>query len=179
MNFSCERALLLPAINTAGRAVSPKSSIAPLEGILLETAGEKLSLTGYNLETGIRTTVEAQVREQGSLVVSARLFGSIVSDLPDDMIQCSTDGVKLNIKCGPSSFTITGIDPAEFPELPEVGDGNGFFIAQDKLKSMISQTIFAVSDNESRPVHTGALFEVESGELTVVAAFEEKSEFHE
>lgn len=169
MNFSCERALLLPAINTAGRAVSPKSSIAPLEGILLEASGNKLSLTGYNLETGIRTTVESQVREEGSLVVSARLFGNIVNDLPDDMIQCSTDGVKLSIKCGPSSFNITGMDPEEFPELPEVGDGNGFFVAQDKLKSMISQTIFAVSDNESRPIHTGALFEVESGELTVVA----------
>lgn len=169
MNFSCEKALLNAAINTAGRAVSAKSSIPALEGILLEAAAGKITLTGYNLETGIRTTLEASVKEEGSLVVSARLFGDIVRNLPDDMVSISTEGVTINITCGMSDFHILGTDPREFPELPSVDDGNALFVAQGKLKSMISQTIFAVSDNESRPIHTGSLFEVEANMLTMVA----------
>lgn len=170
MYFSCEKSLLLSAINTAGRAVASKSSIAALEGILVE-AGEsgRLSLTGYNLETGIRTTVDAEVKEPGALVLSARLLGSIVNNLDDDVVVCRTDGLMLRLQCARSRYEVMGADPEEFPELPGVEDGNGLVIAQSKLKSMISQTIFAVSDNESRPIHTGALFEVAEEELTMVA----------
>ena len=169
MNFSCERALLLSAVNTAGRAVSAKSSIPALEGILLEAEGSLVNLTGYNLETGIRTTVEASIQEEGSLVVSARLLGDIIRNLPDDMVNLSTDGLTINIQCGPSKFHIMGTDTREFPSLPTVEDGNGFFVTQGRLKSMIAQTFFAISDNESRPIHTGSLFEIESGMLTVVS----------
>ena len=84
MKFSCEKALLQAAISTTSRAVSPKSSIPALEGILLE-AGNDLRLTGYNLETGIRTIVPADIREEGTLVLGARLFGEIVRKLPDDI----------------------------------------------------------------------------------------------
>jgi len=169
MIFSCEKALLNSAVNVAARAVSPKSSIPALEGILLEAGNGKITLTGYNLETGIRTTAEANVKEEGSLVLSARLFGDIVRSLPDDVVKVSTDGLTVNINCGLSDFHIMGTDPAEFPDLPSVDDGNALFIHQGKLKSMIAQTIFAVSDNESRPVHTGSLFEIENKMLTVVS----------
>ena len=169
MIFSCEKALLNSAINVAARAVSPKSSIPALEGILLEAENGKITLTGYNLETGIRTTAEANVKEEGSLVLSARLFGDIVRSLPDDMVKVSTNGLNVNITCGLSDFTIMGTDPAEFPDLPAVDDGNALFIHQGKLKSMIAQTIFAVSDNESRPIHTGSLFEIDNKMLTVVS----------
>ena len=169
MKFSCEKALLLSAINTAGRAVAAKSSIPALEGILAEADSHGLRLTGYNLETGITTLIEAEVVQEGSLVLSARLFGEIVRKLPDDVVSVSTDGNNVSIVCGPTSFDIVGSDPREFPELPEVDEGNTLSIAQEKLKSMISRVIFAVSDNESRPIHTGALFEVEGEELTMVA----------
>lgn len=169
MKFSCEKALLQAAINTAGRTVAAKSSIAALEGVLLEAEDGRLKLTGYNLETGIETTVEAQVAEEGSLVLSPRLFGDIVRNLPDDVVTCTAQGLNVNIKCGLSDYNILGIPADEFPELPCVDDGNGFFIPQGKLKSMIAQTIFAVSDNEARPIHTGSLFEVEGQELTVVS----------
>ena len=169
MKFSCEKALLLSAINTAGRAVAAKSSIPALEGILAEADSHGLRLTGYNLETGITTLIEAEVVQEGSLVLSARLFGEIVRKLPDDVVSVSTDGNNVSIVCGPTSFDIVGSDPREFPELPEVDEGNTLSISQEKLKSMISRAIFAVSDNESRPIHTGALFEVEGEELTMVA----------
>lgn len=168
MKFSCEKALLQAAISTTSRAVSPKSSIPALEGILLE-AGSDLRLTGYNLETGIRTIVPADIREEGTLVLGARLFGEIVRKLPDDIVTFQSENYMVNIKCGMSEFNILGTDPEEFPELPTVEYQNSLILPQSRLKAMISQTRFAVSDNESRPIHTGSLFEVDSNGLTIVS----------
>lgn len=168
MKFSCEKALLQAAISTTSRAVSPKSSIPALEGILLE-AGSDLHLTGYNLETGIRTIVPADIREEGTLVLGARLFGEIVRKLPDDIVTFQSENYMVNIKCGMSEFNILGTDPEEFPELPTVEYQNSLILPQSRLKAMISQTLFAVSDNESRPIHTGSLFEVDSEGLTIVS----------
>ena len=139
-----------------------------MEGILLE-AGEQLKLTGYNLETGIQATVPAEVKEGGSLVLSARLFGEIVRKMPDDVVVFSSNGYMVNIKCGMSEFNILGTDAEEFPELPSVEAQSHIYIGQATLRSMISQTLFAISDNESRPIHTGSLFEVENDQLTVVS----------
>ena len=168
MKFSCEKALLQAAISTTSRAVSPKSSIPALEGILLE-AGSDLRLTGYNLETGIRTIVPADIREEGTLVLGARLFGEIVRKLPDDIVTFQSENYMVNIKCGMSEFNILGTDPEEFPELPTVEYQNSLILPQSRLKAMISQTLFAVSDNETRPIHTGSLFEVDSNGLTIVS----------
>ena len=168
MKFSCEKALLQAAISTTSRAVSPKSSIPALEGILLE-AGNDLRLTSYNLETGIRTIVPADIREEGTLVLGARLFGEIVRKLPDDIVTFQSENYMVNIKCGMSEFNILGTDPEEFPELPTVEYQNSLILPQSRLKAMISQTLFAVSDNESRPIHTGSLFEVDSNGLTIVS----------
>ncbi|MCI8478714.1 MAG: DNA polymerase III subunit beta, partial [Oscillospiraceae bacterium] len=168
MKFSCEKAFLQAAISMTSRAVSPKSTIPALEGILLE-AKEQLQLTGYNLETGIRTTVPAEIQVNGTLVLSARLFGEIIRKLPDDIIFFSEENYMINIKCGMSEFNILGIAPEEFPDLPTVEQLNTFTIQQQKLKAMISQTLFAVSDNESRPIHTGSLFEIEENSLTIVS----------
>jgi len=139
-----------------------------MEGILIE-AGNQLRLTGYNLETGIQATVPAEIIDRGSLVLSARLFGEIVRKIPDDVVVLSSDGYMVNIKCGLSEFNILGTDPEEFPEIPTVDQQNSLSLPQSVLRSMISQTLFAVSDNESRPVHTGSLFDVEGSVLTVVS----------
>ncbi len=169
MKFSCEKALLQTAITTAGRAVSPKSSIAALEGILIQAKGDALTLTGYNLETGIQTTLSAEVSEGGSLVLPARLFGDIVRKFPDDVVVFHSEGNTVHLTCGLSKFHIMATDPREFPDLPAVDDNNGFHIPQSTLRAMIGQTIFAVATSESRPIHTGALFEAEGDSLTVVA----------
>ena len=168
MKFSCEKALLQTAVAIASRTVAPKSSIPALEGILIEAEGV-LRLTGYNLETGIRTVVPAEISSTGSLVLSARLFGEIVRKLPDDVVVFTAENYMVNIKCGMTEFNILGTDAEEFPELPVVDDLNSLTLQQETLRSMIDQTLFAVSDNESRPVHTGSLFEVEGEQLTVVS----------
>ena len=168
MKFTCEKALLQSAISISSRAVSPKSSITALEGILVN-ATDELRLTGYNLSTGIRTIVPAEVTEPGTLVLSAHLFGDIIRRLADDVVSVSTENNMVNIKCGLSEFNIVGSDPEEFPELPTVDQQNALTLPQPTLRSMIGQTLFAVSDNESRPVHTGSLFDVEGDSLTVVS----------
>mgnify|MGYP000078070688 CR=1 FL=1 len=168
MKFTCEKALLQSAISISSRAVSPKSSITALEGILVN-ATDELRLTGYNLSTGIRTIVPADVTEPGTLVLSAHLFGDIIRRLADDVVSVSTENNMVNIKCGLSEFNIVGSDPEEFPELPEVDQQNALTLPQPVLRSMISQALFAVSTNESRPVHTGSLFDVEGDSLTVVS----------
>ena len=170
MRFSCEKALLQAAINTASRAVSAKSSIPALEGLLLQ-AGTALTVSGYNMQTGIRTKVTADVTEEGELVVNARLFGDIIRRMGDDVVTFATDpkGATIRLTCGDASFDIAALDAADYPELPEVEDEFSFTIQQRVLREMISQTLFAVSTNEARPVHTGSLFEIDAQGLTVVS----------
>lgn len=168
MRFTCEKALLQTAITTTGRAVAVKTTIPALEGILIEARGS-LRLTGYNLETGIQASVPAQIDEEGTLVLSARLFGEIIRKLPDEPVSFSAQGLTVKIDCAMSHYTLQAIDPEEFPDLPEVKGENELVMTQSNLKSMIGQTIFAVSSQDIRPVHTGSLFEVEGDSLTVVS----------
>ncbi len=168
MKFSCEKAILQNAIATAARAVSPKSSIPALEGLLLE-AEKTLSITGYNLETGIRATVEAEISRPGALVLPARLFGDIIRKLPDDVVSFSAEKLQVNIRCGPASFNLIAMDADDFPLLPSVDYQHSFTVSERTLRAMISETLFAVSDNESRPIHTGSLFEVEPDTLTMIS----------
>lgn len=169
VKFSCEKAFLVPAVATASRTVASKSTIAALEGILLE-AGNGLRLTGYNLETGIRTEIPAEVTKPGAIVLSARLFGDIVRRLPDDFITVSADDKNMvTIECGMAKFEIIGLSADEYPEIPAVEDGSGISLPQKSLRTIISETLFAVSDSDLRPIHTGSLFETNGETLTVVS----------
>ena len=169
LRFSCEKALLQAAVSTASRAVAAKSSIPALEGILLEGT-TCLTLSGYNMQTGIRTAFEAEVHQEGRIVLNARLFGDIIRKMPDDIIVFSADEkYMVHLSCGDASFDILGLSAEDYPELPEVDDEFNVSIQQRTLKSMINQTSFAISTNESRPVHTGSLFEVDDQGLTVVS----------
>ena len=169
LRFSCEKALLQSAVATASRAVAAKSSIPALEGILLEGT-TCLTLSGYNMQTGIRTAFEAEIHQEGRIVLNARLFGEIIRKMPDDIIVFSADDkYMVHLTCGDASFDILGLSAEDYPELPEVDDEYSVSIQQRTLKAMINQTSFAVSTNESRPVHTGSLFEISDAGLTVVS----------
>ena len=169
IKFSCEKVLLQNAINVATRAVAPKSSIPALEGLLLHV-GEALTVSGYNMQTGIRTTVPAEVSGQGDIVLNARLFGDIIRRMSDDVVVFTADDkLTVHVSCGDADFDITGLSAADYPELPVVEDEYALSIQQKVLREMIDQTAFAVSTNEARPVHTGALFEVTDMGLNVVA----------
>lgn len=169
MKFSCEKYLLQSACGTASRAAASKSPIPALEGLLLQ-ASDRLTVTGYDLKKGIYTQLEAEVKEQGSVVVGARLFGEMIRRLPDGIVTISTDiNNNVNVKCGKSEFNFMGISPEDYPEMPVVDGVNNIALPQKILGSMINQTIFAVADNDMRPIYTGTLFDIEGDELTLVA----------
>ena len=169
MKFSCEKYLLQSACGIASRAAASKSPIPALEGLLLQ-ASDRLTVTGYDLKKGIYTQLEAEVKEQGSVVVGARLFGEMIRRLPDGIVTISTDiNNNVNVKCGKSEFNFMGISPEDYPEMPVVDGVNNIALPQKILGSMINQTIFAVADNDMRPIYTGTLFDIEGEELTMVA----------
>ena len=169
MKFSCEKVLLQNAITVASRAVAPKSSIPALEGLLLH-ADSELTVSGYDMKTGIRTRVSADVTEGGDIVLNARLFGDIIRRMPDDVETFTADDkMMVHLSCGDADFDILGLSAADYPDMPEVEDEYSVSIQQKVLRAMIEEVAFAVSTNESRPVHTGSLFEIDDTGLTMVS----------
>ena len=169
MKFSCEKVLLQSAIAVTSRAVAQKSSIPALEGLLLHV-DSGLTVSGYNMQTGIRTKVSADVVSGGDIVLNARLFGDIIRRMPDDVVTVSVDDRQtVHLSCGDANFDILGLSAADYPDLPEVEDEYAMSIQQKTLRAMIEEVAFAVSTNESRPVHTGALFEISDSGLPMVA----------
>lgn len=169
MKFTCEKYLLQSAVATSSRAAASKSPNPALEGLLLEAANG-VKITGYDLIKGIYTSFAADVAEAGSVIISAKLFDNIVRSLPDDIVTVTADdNNQIRIVCGNADFSIMGMYSDSYPELPSVEHKKAVSIPQCTMREMINQTIFAVSDNEARPVYTGALFEIEKEKLTVVA----------
>ena len=169
MRFTCEKSMLVTGLNITGRAVAQKSSLSVLEGILCR-AGVGLSLTGYNMETAITYQIDAEVADAGECILPARLFGDIIRRLPEGPVTVVVDeNFKVSIRSGYASFTISAENADDYPELPDVGTGRSIIIPQSALKNLISGTIFAVSENQGRPIHTGVKFEVEDDKISAIA----------
>ena len=169
MRFTCEKSMLVQGLNIAGRTVAQKSSLSVIEGILCK-AGLNLSLTGYNMETAITYDIEADVADPGQCILPAKLFGDIVRRLPEGPVTVVvSDDYKVSIRAGFASFTISAESADDYPELPDVNSGRPIQIPQNKLKELISGTIFAVSENQGRPIHTGVKFEVTNDTITAIA----------
>ena len=169
MRFTCEKSMLVTGLNITGRAVASKSALSSIEGILCQ-AGSGLCLTGYNMETAITFHIDADVSDAGECVLPARLFGDIIRRLPEGLVTVVVDeNYKVSIRSGYASFTISAENADDYPELPDVGDGRSIYIPQMALKELINGTIFAVSENQGRPIHTGVKFEVDGERVSAVA----------
>ena len=169
MRFTCEKSMLVQGLNIAGRTVAQKSSLSVIEGILCH-AGNDLSLTGYNMETAITYSVEADVADPGACILPAKLFGDIVRKLPEGPVTVVVDeNYKVSIRAGYASFTISAECAEDYPDLPDVNSGRPIKIPQNALKELISGTIFAVSENQGRPIHTGVKFEVTNDSISAIA----------
>ena len=169
MRFTCEKNQLVQGLNIAGRTVAQKSSLSVIEGILCQ-AGAGLSLTGYNMETAITYTIEADVSDPGQCILPAKLFGDIIRRLPEGPVTVVVDdNFKVSIRSGFASFTISAESAEDYPELPDVNTGKAIRIPQSALKELISGTIFAVSENQGRPIHTGVKFEVKGESVSSIA----------
>ena len=169
MRFTCEKNMLVQGLNIAGRTVAQKSSLSVIEGILCK-AGHDLSLTGYNMETAITYSVDADVADPGECILPAKLFGDIVRRLPEGPVTVVVDeNYKVSIRAGYASFTISAESADDYPDLPDVSSGRPIRIPQTKLKELITGTIFAVSENQGRPIHTGVKFEVRENFVNAIA----------
>lgn len=169
MKFTCSTKELSDACSNVMRAVSTKVTIPTIEGILMECGSDTLSLTGYDFEFGINTTLQASVVQPGAIVINAKVLSDIIKKLPDPKVTFDISGTSVLIISGAVQYNIMGIDADDYPELPSVSGGYPLFLNQSILQSMVAQTIFAVADNEySKPVHTGLKFELTLNQLRLI-----------
>ena len=169
MRFTCEKSFLVNGLNITGRTVAQKSTLSAIEGILCK-AGTDLTLTGYNMETAITYSIEAEIADPGQCILPAKLFGDIIRRLPEGPVTVVVDdNYKVSIRAGYASFTISAETAEDYPELPDVGTGRSTGIPQSAMKDLISGTIFAVSENQGRPIHMGVKFEIEDTTVSAIA----------
>ncbi|MDE6471073.1 MAG: DNA polymerase III subunit beta [Eubacterium sp.] len=169
MKFTCNTRELSEACSNVMRAVSTKVTIPTIEGILIECGSDTLSLTGYDFEFGINTTLQANVVEPGAIVINAKVISDIIRKLPDGNVTFDISGTSVSIISSAAQYNIMGIDADDYPELPSVSGGYPLFLNEAILQGMVSQTLFAVADNESsKPVHTGLKFELSLNQLRLV-----------
>ena len=170
MKIICDKTLLSAAIDGVSRAVTLRSTVPVLEGILLKAEGFNLTLTGYDMELGIVTTIEANVLEPGDIVLNAKLLSDMVRRMPAGQISISVaDNGKTTIQGGVAQFEIQSMPAADFPQLPNTGAEETLTIKTGTFREMVERTLYAVSQDEKRPAHTGELFEIAADKLTVVA----------
>ena len=169
MRFTCEKSMLVTGLNITGRTVAQKSALSAIEGILCK-AGHGLHLTGFNMETAITYTIDAEIADAGECILPAKLFGDIIRRLPEGPVTVVVDeNYKVSIRAGYASFTISAESAEDYPELPDVGSGRSINIPQTAMKELIGGTIFSVSENQGRPIHTGVKFEVEDDTISAIA----------
>ncbi len=170
MKISCLRTDLANAVSNVSRAVSSKATIPALEGVLIKAYGDKLNISGYNLEIGITTDIEATIQSEGEIVVSARLFLDIVRKLPEEIVMIETDDKMVTyITCGHVDYQIVGMSSVEYPDLPSFEQTDSLTVNSKILHDMIRQTVYAVSENMAKPIYTGSMFEIENNVFKIVA----------
>ncbi len=169
MRIQVDQKNLANRINIVQKGISSRTTLQILDGILLETVNGKLKLTATDLEIGIETYVNCNIIEEGSIVVSSRIFGDIIKKLPESTINIVVEENNINIKCEGSEFNILGNGANEYPELPTIINQTSFNMPKDLFKSAIRQTVFATTQDETRPILTGVLLEIVNGIGSFVA----------
>jgi len=171
MKVSVSQQQLAHGLSMVSRAVSPRSTLPVLGNVLLATDEGRLRLAATNLELGISCWIGAQVGEEGSITVPARLLSDLVNNLPSDTVHLNVNmsTFTLKVRCGTSSTEIKGIDAQEFPPMPASDPKEGIHMKVGDFKEMIQQVAFAASSDEARPVLQGVQTTVSSSAITLAA----------
>ncbi len=171
MKIIVNREQLSEAVANLQRAVTPRSSLPILEGILLSAETGKLTLMAYNMEISMKKEIAIQCEKEGDVVISAKILFEIIRKVKGDIIEIDVDDrLVCHIKCGASSFDIMGMDSVDFPEMPNVAEKDTLTISSELLRDMVRQTVFAAAQIEGpRPILTGINFEVDDNEIKLVA----------
>lgn len=170
MHIQCRQDILLNSINDVLKACSTKTTLPILECILLQSSDNKLTLVGNNIELGIESNMEAEVIEEGSIALEAKIFSEIIRKMSGEIIEISSDNnFMTNIVSGKSKFQIAGQSGKDFPALPSVEKRYSCTINQLTLKDVIRQTIFSVAQDETRPILTGEMLQIRDNKLNMVS----------
>ncbi len=151
--------------------VSSKVTLAAAEGILIQAkAPDQCVLTTYDLEKGVRVTVNAQVIEDGECIISANKFSQTVKAMEDgDIILTVDDRLTATILCGKSSHTMSALRASDFPEIPRLTSPNGFTVPQKTVKTMMSKCLYAMGVNDQRPVLNGLFVNIAGSHMDMVS----------
>ncbi len=178
MKLTIAREHLNEAVQHANRAISGRTTIPILTGIKIDATQKGLTLTGSDTDISIQSFIPLEkdnetiieLERTGSVVLSAKFFVEIVKKLPSRDVEIEVkENFQTIIRSGSSEIQLVGMDPEEYPLLPAIEENQVLTIPSDLLKSMIRQTVFAASTNESTPVLTGVLWNLEHGKLKFVA----------
>ncbi len=171
MKFICQQHLLSKALNTVCKAVTTRTTIPILKGILLEASSDNiLKLAASDLDLSIEKKISASVFEEGSIVVSSRLFTDIIRKLPNEDIEIELfENNNVRIKCHSSEFVIIGQPAEEFPNIGEIRHNDAVSIDKELFKEMIKKTSFSASIDEAKGVIVGVLIEMDKESLNMVA----------
>jgi DNA polymerase-3 subunit beta len=171
MKVTCPREELAQKLGVVGRAVSSRTSVNILTGIMLRAEPGRLSLAATDMEISLRVTLDAQVEEEGSVVIPGRLLVDIVRLLPAGEVTLehrAEEGIA-HLVCGPASYGLHTYSPDDFPRLPEIAPDESFSIDRSALLDTIMKVSRSASRDESRPVLTGVLVRFEAGKLIMAA----------
>lgn len=171
MKFKCNQSVLTKALNIVSKAVTSRTTIPILKGILLEVSEEGvLKMSSSDLDITIENTIEVEEAEPGSIVVQSKLFGDIIRKLPNADVTISSENSNVIIRCMNSQFSIIGLSADEFPSIKNMEEKDGKIVFNKQiLKDMIRKTSFAASVDESKGVITGILMELMSDSVNMVA----------
>lgn len=172
MKFTCSQQVLSKALNTVSKAVSTRTTIPILKGILIEAdENGKIRLAASDLDLSIEKITDAEVSEAGSVVVQSKLFGDIIRKLPSEDITIeASDDNRVLIKNSRSEFVIVGLAADEFPSFGETEeDAEEISLDKETFREMIGKTAFSASIDESKGIITGVLTEISGEKMTMVA----------
>ncbi|MCI8609962.1 MAG: DNA polymerase III subunit beta [Firmicutes bacterium] len=171
MKFSCEQQALSKALNIVSKAVTSRTTIPILKGILLKVSEDgKLTMSASDLDLSIEKTLKVENYQPGEIVVYAKLFGDIIRKLPNAMVTMELIDEEVKINCANSEFHIIGLPADEFPTINMPEDTSDLILFdKDILKDMIRKTSFAASIDEARGVITGVLVEMQEKSLNMIA----------
>ncbi|MGR4881650.1 DNA polymerase III subunit beta [Streptomyces sp. LARHCF249] len=168
MKIRVERDVLAEAVAWAARSLPARPPVPVLAGLLLKAEEGTLSLSGFDYEVSARVSVEADVEEDGTVLVSGRLLADICRALPNRPVEISTDGVRATVVCGSSRFTLHTLPVDEYPALPVMPTATGT-VPGEVFASAAAQVAIAAGRDDTLPVLTGVRIEIEGDRVTLAS----------
>ncbi|MBQ6570641.1 MAG: DNA polymerase III subunit beta, partial [Clostridia bacterium] len=166
MKINCYTKELSAAVSRCASAANGQLPIT--KGVLLEAADGTVNVTGFNLELGVSAICDSKIPEAGSVVIEAKTLSEILKKLPGETVEIQADSKNMvQIKGGGAQYSIIGMSAEDFPAIQNLNEESPIMLPAEILKSMIRQTVFAVSGDNS--VHSGVKFEIKGNELKLVA----------